>query len=152
VIVVTTSLAALEELAGSASVQVRLTGKSTGSSDDLSGNSVAHVLAGVHADRVLCRGGCPFLQQGSNELRRGDVFLLSSGRRERALVIDSSKIGMETAYRLCAVKKCDMVITDKGIKAADLARPGFRNCSLVFGLHSGNLYLERARGSITEKL
>jgi DeoR/GlpR family transcriptional regulator of sugar metabolism len=48
------------------------------------------------------------------------VFLRAG--RERALVIDSSKIGMETAYRLCAVKKCDMVITDKGIKAVDLAR------------------------------
>jgi len=53
VAVVTTSLAALEELAGSASVQVRLTGGVyRRSSHDLSGNAVVDTLAGVHADKV----------------------------------------------------------------------------------------------------
>ena len=42
--------------------------------------------------------------------------------RERILVIDSSKVGTEAVYRLCAVEKCDLVITDDGIGAADLAK------------------------------
>jgi len=37
-------------------------------------------------------------------------------------VIDSSKIGVEAVYRLCPVKKCDLVIVDQGVKSADLAR------------------------------
>jgi DeoR/GlpR family transcriptional regulator of sugar metabolism len=42
--------------------------------------------------------------------------------RERILVIDSSKIGVEAVYRLCPLKKCDLVIVDKGVKSADLTR------------------------------
>ena len=34
----------------------------------------------------------------------------------------SSKIGSEAVYRLCAVEKCDMVVTDNGVKPADVAR------------------------------
>jgi DeoR/GlpR family transcriptional regulator of sugar metabolism len=37
-------------------------------------------------------------------------------------VVDSSKIGTEAVYRLCAVEKCDLIVTDKGVKAGDLAR------------------------------
>ncbi len=51
--------------------------------------------------------------------------------RKRVLVIDSSKIGSEAAYRLCAVEKCDMVVTDKGLKAADIARLGKLTTVLV---------------------
>jgi DeoR/GlpR family transcriptional regulator of sugar metabolism len=42
--------------------------------------------------------------------------------RERVLAIDSSKIGTEAVYQLCAVQKCDLVVTDRGVKPADLAR------------------------------
>ena len=41
---------------------------------------------------------------------------------ERVLVVDSSKIGTDAAYRMCAVEKCDTVITDKRIRASDLAK------------------------------
>jgi DeoR family fructose operon transcriptional repressor len=42
--------------------------------------------------------------------------------RERILVLDSSKVGTEAVYRLCAIEKCDMVITDSGISTEDLQR------------------------------
>ena len=123
VTVVTPSLAALEELAGSAGVQVRLTGGIyRRSSHDLSGNSVADVLGGVYADRVFFGAAALSFNKGvmNFDAEMSSVFLRAG--RERVLVIDSSKIGTEAAYRLCAVEKCDMVITDKGIRAADLAR------------------------------
>ena len=47
--------------------------------------------------------------------------LLRAGR-ERILVLDSSKIGVEAIYRLCAANACDLVITDKHIKPGHLAR------------------------------
>lgn len=121
--VVTTSLAALEELAGSASVQVRLTGGIyRRGSHDLSGNSVVDVLGGVYADRVFFGAAALSFNKGvmNFDAEMPSVFLRAG--RERILVIDSSKIGADAAYRLCAVEKCDMVITDKGIRAADLAR------------------------------
>lgn len=123
VTVVTPSLAALEELAGSASVQVRLTGGIyRHSSHDLSGNSVVDVLGGVYADRVFFGAAALSFHKGvmNFDAEMSSVFLRAG--RERVLVIDSSKIGTEAAYRLCAVEKCDMVITDKGIRATDLAR------------------------------
>ncbi len=123
VTVVTTSLAALEELAGSTSVHVRLTGGIyRRSSHDLSGNSVVDILGGVYADRVFFGAAALSFKKGvmNFDAEMSSVFLRAG--RERVLVIDSSKIGTEAAYRLCAVEKCDMVITDKGIRAADLAR------------------------------
>jgi DeoR/GlpR family transcriptional regulator of sugar metabolism len=123
VTVVTPSLAALEELAGSAGVQVRLTGGMyRRSSHDLSGNSVVDGLGGVYADRVFFGAAALSFNKGvmNFDAEMSSVFLRAG--RERVLVIDSSKIGTEAAYRLCAVEKCDMVITDKGIRAADLAR------------------------------
>ena len=123
VTVVTPSLAALEELAGSAGVQVRLTGGIyRRSSHDLSGNSVVDVLGGVYADRVFFGAAALSFNKGvmNFDAEMSSVFLRAG--RERVLVIDSSKIGTEAAYRLCAVEKCDKVITDKGIKAADLAK------------------------------
>jgi len=123
VTVVTPSLAALEELAGSARVQVRLTGGIyRRSSHDLSGNSVVDGLAGVYADRVFFGAAALSFNKGvmNFDAEMSSVFLRAG--RERVLVIDSSKIGTEAAYRLCAVEKCDMVITDKGIRVADLAR------------------------------
>jgi len=123
VTVVTTSLAVLEELAGGGSVQVRLTGGIyRRSSHDLSGNSVVEVLGGVYADRVFFGAAALSFNKGvmNFDAEMPSVFLRAG--RERILVIDSSKIGAEAAYRLCAVEKCDQVITDKGIRTADLAR------------------------------
>ena len=121
--VVTTSLAALEELAGSSNVQVRLTGGVyRRSSHDLSGNAVVDGLASVYADKVFFGAAALSFQKGimNFDAEMPRVFLRAA--RERILVIDSSKIATEAVYRLCAVEKCDMVITDKGVRAADLAR------------------------------
>jgi len=123
VTVITTSLAALEELAGSTGVQVRLTGGIyRRSSHDLSGNSVVDVLGGLYADKVFFGAAAISFSKGvmNFDAEMPSVFLRAG--RERILVIDSSKIGKEAPYRLCAVEKCDTVITDKGIKAADLGR------------------------------
>ena len=123
VTVVTTSLAALEELAGSTSVEVRLTGGMyRRSSHDLSGNAVVDTLAGVHADKVFFGAASLSFHKGvmNFDAEMPRVFL--SAGRERILVIDSSKIGTEAVYRLCAVEKCDVVVTDKAIGTADLAK------------------------------
>jgi len=121
--VVTTSLAVLEELAGSPDVQVRLTGGVyRRSSHDLSGNSVLDTLAGIYADKVFFGAAALSFQKGvmNFDAEMPRVFLRAA--RERILVIDSSKIGTEAVYRLCAVEKCDIVVTDEGVKAADLAK------------------------------
>jgi DeoR family fructose operon transcriptional repressor len=121
--VMTTSLAVLEELAGSAGVQVRLTGGVyRRSSHDLSGNAVLDSLGGIHADKVFFGAAALSFQKGvmNYDAEMPRAFLRAG--RERVLVIDSSKIGIEAVYRLCAVDKCDMVVTDKGIKPADVAR------------------------------
>jgi DeoR/GlpR family transcriptional regulator of sugar metabolism len=123
VTVVTTSLAALEELAGSPGISVRLTGGLyRRSSHDLSGNAVVDALAGVHADKAFFGAAALSFHKGimNFDAEMPRAFLRAG--RERILVIDSSKIGTEAVYRLCAVQKCDMVITDSGIKSADLAK------------------------------
>ncbi|MBI3475853.1 MAG: DeoR/GlpR transcriptional regulator [Acidobacteria bacterium] len=123
VTVVTTSLAVLEELAGSPGVQVRLTGgKYRRSSHDLYGNAVVEALSGVHADKVFFGAAAFSFQKGvMNYDGEMPTEFLRAGR-ERVLVIDSTKIGTEAPYRFCAVEKCDMVVTDSGIKPADAVR------------------------------
>lgn len=121
--VVTTSLAVLEELAGSPDVQVRLTGGVyRRSSHDLSGNAVLDALGGIYADKVFFGAAALSFQKGvmNFDAEMPRVFLRAA--RERILVIDSSKIGTEAVYRLCAVEKCDIAVTDDGVKAPDLAR------------------------------
>ena len=121
--IVTTSLAALEELAGSADVQVRLTGGVyRRSSHDLSGNAVLDVLSGIYADKVFFGAAALSFHKGIMNFDADMPRVFLRAGRERILVIDSSKIATEAVYRLCAVEKCDMVITDKGVRAADLAR------------------------------
>jgi DeoR family fructose operon transcriptional repressor len=121
--VVTTSLAVLEELAGSPGVQVRLTGGIyRRSSHDLAGNAVVDVLSGVYGDKVFFGAAALSFHKGvmNFDAEMPSVFLRAG--RERVLVVDSSKIGTDAAYRMCAVEKCDTVITDKRIRASDLAK------------------------------
>ncbi len=40
--------------------------------------------------------------------------------RQRILVMDSSKLGVEALYRFCELGQCDLMITDEGAKEADL--------------------------------
>jgi DeoR family fructose operon transcriptional repressor len=122
-VVVTTSLAVLEELAGSPGVQVRLTGGVyRRSSHDLSGPTMLNALADIYADKVFFGAAALSFHKGvmNYDVEMPKAFLRAA--RERVLVIDSSKIAVEAVYRLCPVKKCDLVVVDKGIKSADLAR------------------------------
>jgi len=123
IVVFTFSLAVLEELAGAESVRVELTGGTyRASSHDLVGNAVNESLRAVSADTV-------FIGAAALSFRKGVMVndpdaqraLLDSGRR-RVLVLDSSKIGTEALYGLCRLEKCDMVITDAGVRNPDLVR------------------------------
>ena len=122
-VVVTPSLAVLEELAGSSGVQVRLTGGVyRRSSHDLSGNAVIESLGDIHADKVFFGAAALSFHKGvmNNDADMPRAFLRAG--KQRILVIDSSKVGSEAVYRLCPVESCDLVITDGGVKSSDLAR------------------------------
>lgn len=123
IVVVTTSLAVLEELAGSANVQVRLTGGAyRRSSHDLSGTAVIDALGDINADKVFFGAAALSFYKGvmNYDAEMPKAFLRAA--RERILVIDSSKVGTEAVYRLCALEKCDLVITDNRVKSVDLSR------------------------------
>ena len=122
-VVITTSLAVLEELAGSAGVQVRLTGGAyRRSSHDLSGNAVIESLGDINADKVFFGAATLSFRKGvmNYDADMPRAFLYAG--RQRILAMDSSKLGLEAVYRLCPVESCDLVITDSGVKSADLAR------------------------------
>ncbi len=122
-VVITTSLAVVDELAGSSGVQVRLTGGVyRRSSHDLSGPTMLNALADVYADKVFFGAAALSFHKGvmNYDVEMPKAFLRAG--RERILVLDSSKIGVEAVYRLCTVEKCDIVITDKGIKPPDLVK------------------------------
>lgn len=121
--VITTSLAVLEELAGSPGIDLRLTGGLyRRGSHDLAGNAVVDALAGIHADKTFFGAAALSFRKGvmNFDAEMPRAFLRAG--RERILVIDSSKIGSEAVYRLCTVEKCDLVITDRGIGPGDLTR------------------------------
>jgi DeoR/GlpR family transcriptional regulator of sugar metabolism len=122
-VVVTASLAVLEELAGSTGIQVRLTGGVyRRTSHDLCGSAVDEALRNVFADRVFFGAAALSLSKGAmNYDPEMPKALLRAGKK-RILVIDSSKVGTEAVYRLCPVESCDFVITDKGVKAAALKK------------------------------
>jgi DeoR/GlpR family transcriptional regulator of sugar metabolism len=122
-VVVTTSLAVVEELAGSPGIQVKLTGGVyRRASHDLSGPAMLNALGDIYADKVFFGAAALSFHKGvmNYDAEMPKAFLRAG--RERILVIDSSKIGVEAVYRLCPVKKCDLVVIDKGAKLADLAR------------------------------
>ena len=122
-VVVTPSLAVLEELAGSSGVQVRLTGGVyRRSSHDLSGNAVIESLGEIHADKVFFGAAALSFSKGVMNYDADMPRAFLRAGKQRILVIDSSKVGLEAVYRLCPVESCDLVITDAGVKAADLAR------------------------------
>ncbi len=119
--VITMSLSALQELADSPSVRIELVGGVyRSSSQDLVGPQVYEALSGVRADRVI------FGAAGVSLL--GDVMVndtdaaqgLVRAGRQRILVVDSSKLGVEALYRFCELGQCDLMITDDGAKETDL--------------------------------
>ena len=120
-VVITPSLAVLDELAGSPGVQVRLTGGVyRRSSHDLAGNAVVEALEGIHADKVFFGAAALSFRKGvmNYDAQMPRAFLLAG--KQKILVIDSSKLGTEAVYRLCPVESCDLVITDANVRGADL--------------------------------
>jgi DeoR/GlpR family transcriptional regulator of sugar metabolism len=123
VVVFTFSLAVLDELSGSSQVGVVLTGGTyRRSSHDLIGREVAEALRAIHAQKVFFGAAALSFTKGvmayDPEFQRE---LLMAGS-EKILVLDSAKIGHEALYHVCPVENCDLVITDSGIKPADLRR------------------------------
>jgi DeoR/GlpR family transcriptional regulator of sugar metabolism len=123
IVVFTFSLAVLEELAGFDSVRVELTGGAyRRTSHDLIGSAVGDSLASVSADKVFFGAAALSFRKGVMVYDREAPRALLDAGREKILVIDSTKIGQEAMYGFCAISHCDLIITDSGIKPADLAR------------------------------
>jgi DeoR/GlpR family transcriptional regulator of sugar metabolism len=123
VVVFTFSLAVLEELAGCDSLRVELTGGAyRRTSHDLIGKAVDDSLSTVSADKVFFGAASLSFRKGVMVYDREVPRSLLDAGRERILVIDSSKIGQEALYGFCRIERCDLIVTDRGIKSADLAR------------------------------
>jgi DeoR/GlpR family transcriptional regulator of sugar metabolism len=122
-VVVTASLAVLEELAGSPGIQVRLTGGVyRRGSHDLCGGAVEASMESILADRVFFGAAALSFHKGAMNFDQEMPRALLDAGKQKILVLDSSKIGIEAVYRLCPTKDCDLVVTDKGVKPADLKR------------------------------
>src|ERR1700735_2482179 len=123
IVVFTFSLAVLEELAGCDSVRMELTGGAyRRTSHDLVGKAVEDSLSMVSADKVFFGAAALSFRKGVMVYDREAPRSLLDAGRERILVIDSGKIAQEAMYGFCRVEKCDLIITDGGIKQADLTR------------------------------
>ncbi len=123
VTVVTPSLAVLDELAASEGVRVQLTGGVyRRSSHDLFGTAMAETLENIHAAKVFFGAAALSFRKGvmNYDAEMPRAFLRAG--KQRILVLDSSKVGIEAVYRLCPAEHCDLVITDEGVKPAELAR------------------------------
>jgi DeoR/GlpR family transcriptional regulator of sugar metabolism len=122
-VVITASLAVLEELAGSIGIQVRLTGGLyRRTSHDLCGSSVEESLENVYADRAFFGAAALSFHKGAMNYDRDMPKGILRAGKQRVLVIDSSKVGIEAVYRFCPIESCDLVITDRGVKKADLKK------------------------------
>jgi DeoR family fructose operon transcriptional repressor len=129
-VVVTNSLAVLDELAASPGIQVRLTGGLyRRSSHDLYGGPVAEALEDICADRVFFGAAALSFHKGAMNYDHEMPKTILKAGKQRVLVIDSSKIGTEAVYRFCPIEKCDLIVTDRGVKAADLRK--LRNLTRV---------------------
>jgi len=123
VTVFTFSLAALEELAGSDTVRVELTGGTyRRSSHDLIGSAVHSSLSTISTNRVFFGAAALSFRKGVMVFDREAPRALLDAGRQRILVIDSSKIGHEATYGFCPLEVCDTIITDAAIKPEDLDR------------------------------
>jgi DeoR/GlpR family transcriptional regulator of sugar metabolism len=123
VVVVTFSLAVLEELASAEEIRVELTGGVyRSSSHDLIGHGVTESLKSIYADHVLFGAAAVSFTRGVMVHDPDAQRELLHAGKQKVLVVDSSKIGMEATYRLCGIEDCDLILTDQMLPAADLAR------------------------------
>jgi DeoR/GlpR family transcriptional regulator of sugar metabolism len=123
IVVFTFSLAVLEELAGFDSVRVELTGGAyRRSSHDLIGPNVSESLASISVDKVFFGAAALSFRKGVMVFDREAPRALLDAGREKILMIDSTKIAQEAVYSFCAIARCDVIVTDRGIAPPDLAR------------------------------
>lgn len=123
VVVFTFSLAVLEELTSAEEIRVELTGGSyRSSSHDLIGHAVAKSLTSIYADTVIFGAAAISFTRGVMVHDPDAQHELLQAGKKKILVVDSSKIGTEATYCLCAIADCDLILTDNGISAEDLAR------------------------------
>jgi DeoR family fructose operon transcriptional repressor len=122
-VVVTASLAVLEELSASPGVQVRLTGGAYRRvSHDLCGAAVDEGLNSVFADWVFFGAAALSFNKGAMNFDPDLPKAILQAGKQRVLVLDHSKVGLEAAYRFCPIERCDLLIVDKGVKTADIKK------------------------------
>lgn len=123
VVVLTFSLAVLEELMSVDSVRVELTGGTyRRSSHDLIGSAVNESLARVCASKVFFGAAAVSFSRGVMVYDSEAPRALLESASERILVVDSSKIGTEALYHFSPLSACDLILTDSGIKPEHLRR------------------------------
>jgi DeoR family fructose operon transcriptional repressor len=123
IVVVTFSLAVLEELRGSESIRVELTGGTyRSSSHDLIGHAVANSLSEVYAQKVFFGAAAVSIERGAMVFDPDAQRSVIQSGSERILVADSSKVGGGALYRFTGFENVDLLITDNGIHPEDLER------------------------------
>jgi DeoR/GlpR family transcriptional regulator of sugar metabolism len=123
VVVVTFSLAVLEELSSAEEIRVELTGGVyRASSHDLVGHGVTESLKSIYADHVLFGAAAVSFTRGVMVHDPDAQRELLHAGKQKVLVVDSSKIGTEATYRLCGIEDCDLILTDRMLPDGDLAR------------------------------
>jgi DeoR/GlpR family transcriptional regulator of sugar metabolism len=123
IVVITFSLAVLEELASAEELRVELTGGVyRSSSHDLIGHGVAESLKSFYADHVVFGAAAVSFTRGVMVHDPDAQREMLEAGKQKILIVDSSKIGTEATYRLCGIEDCNLVVTDNMLPAADLAR------------------------------
>ena len=79
-------------------------------------------LGDINADKVFFGAAALSFRKGVMNYDADMPRAFLHAGKQRILAMDSSKLGLEAVYRLCPVESCDLVITDSGVKPADLAR------------------------------
>jgi DeoR/GlpR family transcriptional regulator of sugar metabolism len=123
IVVITFSLAVVEELAGIDSVRLEITGGAyRRSSHDLIGQAVSDSLARISADKVVFGAAAVSRRRGVMVFDPEAPRALLKAGRCRILAIDSSKIDCEALYSFCKLESCDLLITDSGISRKQLSK------------------------------
>lgn len=123
IVVVTFSIAVLEELASAEEIRVELTGGVyRASSHDLIGHGVAESLKSIYADYVIFGAAAVSYSRGVMVHDPDAQREMLQAGKQKVLLVDSSKIGQEATYRLCGIEECNLIITDDRLPEADHAR------------------------------
>jgi DeoR/GlpR family transcriptional regulator of sugar metabolism len=121
IVVVTFSLAVMEELRGCESIRVELTGGTyRGSSHDLIGHAVTASLSEVYAQKVFFGSAAVSVERGAMVFDPDAQRSIVQSGNERILVADHSKIRGGALYRFTGFENIDLLITDSGISTEDL--------------------------------